>query len=151
MKVSQLVVSLLVGVCVYLVGVLLFGQYNAATYDQLQAHLERLTHNVEQLSRQRDSLEAQIEQLRRSRETIRVAARDLQYYLPDESVIRIEGYDGRQASASPGAVLTYEVTREDNRTTIRAAAIVAFLLTLLLQLMIPASRPAQTEIIRASR
>jgi cell division protein FtsB len=151
MKVSHFTVSLLVALCVYLSGTLLFGRYSGPTFSELQSHISRLETNLDELLVTRNELEAQIELLRRSREAIRVAARDLQYYRPGESVVRVDGYSGPTAIMSPGSILQYEMSHPDNRPIIRTIALAVFLLSLFIQILL--SRPARghSVIARASR
>jgi cell division protein FtsB len=159
MKVSHLAVSFVVSVCVYLTGTLLFGQFNQAAYDSLEAGVVRVERNLVALQHTSEMLYGRVEMLRRSRDTVQVAARDLQLYAPGESVVRVSGFGARENSISPGAVIRFQSDRPDNRPVIRAAAVVAFFVTLLLSVVSQPSEPQrrrnmtsrQTEILRASR
>ena len=161
MKVSHLAVSFVVSVCVYLTGTLLFGQFNAAAYDSLEAGIARLEDNLVTLQHTGEMLYGRVEMLRRSRDTVQVAARDLQLYAPGESVVRVSGFDARPSAVSPGAVIRFQSNRPDNRPLIRAAAVIAFFVTLLLSVVSQPSESQrhrgrtmtqrQPEILRASR
>ena len=160
MKVSQLAVSLMIAACVYLAGTLLFGRYNTESYEELESAVVRLQDNLVDLQHTSDALYGQIDLLRRSRDTVRVAARDLQLYADGESVVRFSSYNPRAGAVSPGSQIRYHLSRPDYRPAIRAAALLAFVVSLLLQVVAggsararqsPVEHHRQSEILRASR
>jgi len=151
MKLSFLGLAGLVAAIVYLSGTLLLSPYSRDAFRELEAHRERLERNVEQLRELNRRLVAEAELYRRSSDAVTVQARPLQYYEPGQEVIRLENGADRSTTRSPGAILRRPGRAPDRRAYIRVAALIAFLLTLLAQIMTePADRRVQ-PMRRASR
>lgn len=152
MKLSQLGAALLVGVVVYLAGSMVASPYNRESYQALEAHVERLDANVQDLRRRREELHARAEMYRRSSDAVSLQARSLQLYAADEEIIRIVGSDARSRTESAGALVRRPPAVPDRRAYARVAALVGFLCALLAQLFGQArnGRSGQ-EMRRASR
>jgi cell division protein FtsB len=149
MYLLRLAAPVLVASVVYLSGALLFSNYNQEAYESMSAYVERLEQNVERLTEHGQELAARAELYRRSTDSVTVAARRLHYYESGQTVIRIEGMDGRAERESPGVILRRPGERRDLMPYVRAAALVAFALTVILQILVfPVARH---EMRRASR
>ena len=152
MKLSYLGVALLVAGVVYLAGTLLVSDYNHAAYERLAHHAERLERNVEELRRLNSRLTATAELNRRSPDAVALEARRLQYYAPDQEVIRVGDAHRTGLTRSPGTILRRPEPQADRRSYARAAALVAFVLALFVQVLIGTERVrGAQEIRRASR
>jgi len=152
MKSSQLATALLISICVYLAGTLLFGSYSDPALRDLEAYVARVQANVEDLASRQNRLVAQAELLRRSTDAVRVEARRLQYYREGEQVIRVENHTDREMVQSPGVVMRFTSVYPDHSRLIRIAAVAAFLLSLFLQIALD-RHPSSTysSMRRASR
>jgi hypothetical protein len=152
MKLSHVAVAFLVCAVVYSAGTLLFSRYNEEAYDRLASHAVRLEQNVEDLRVLHARLVATAELYRRSRDAVALDARRLQYYEPGQAVIRPTDASSAGVSQSPGTVVRRPRPSGDKRPYIRAAAIVAFVLSLILQVLAEPSRSRTTQTMRrASR
>lgn len=152
MKLSYLGVALLVAGVVYLAGAFLVSDYNHAAYERLAHHAERLGQNVEELRRLNTRLAATAELYRRSPDAVAVEARRLQYYEPGQAVIRTGEAHRSDIVRSPGTILRRPEPRPDSRSYVRAAALVAFVLALFLQVLLDTERAGGAQHIRrASR
>jgi cell division protein FtsB len=152
MKLSHVFAALLAALVVHLAGMLLFSTYNAQAYDELLAHAERLERNVEQLRATQRELVAKAELYRRSSDAVAVEARRLQYYGPDQEVVRLTDREARSETRSPGTIVRRPSEPPDRRSYIRLGAVIAFVLALLAQLLAdPASPRRSHEMRRASR
>ena len=151
----QLAAAGLVALVVYLAGGLFVSGYSGEAYDSLAAHVDRLEQNVVDLRDRRDRLVAQAETLRRSPDAVALEARRLGYYRPGEVVVRIEGVELPSTAQSPGVVVRNPPSAPDLRAFLRAASALAFVVTLIVQLLAPSAGTAAPvggyEIRRASR
>lgn len=135
MKVSHLVSAILVSVAAALVGNLFVAPYSTDGYAALEAHKERLEANLADLRSLHATLEGRIELLTRSSDAIRVEARGLGYYGPDETVIRINNSHPTLVQ-SPGRIILGQPVAPDRRSLVRITSIligaIAFVVLLLL-------------------
>ena len=135
MRASYVAVALLAGTLVYLAGALVASPYRRESYQALEAHLVRLESNIEDLKTRHRELVARAELYRRSSDAVTVQARRLQYYMAGQSVVRIGESTSRPPTESPGTILRRPPRAADRRDYVRVAALIAFLLTLLHQLV----------------
>jgi hypothetical protein len=151
MRASFVAVAVLVGSLVYLAGALVASPYRRESYQALEAHLVRLESNIAELKSHHAELIARAELYRRSSDAVTVEARRLQYYMPDQSVVRIGNVVPRQLTESPGAILRRPPPAPDRREYVRVAAMLAFLTSLLFQVVRENRTPRDQQIRRASR
>ncbi len=144
MKISHLVTAILVSLVVILSGNLIFGIYNTDGYEVLAAHRDRLAANVQELEERHRQLEARVELLRRSSDAVEMEARDLQYYAPDEIVIRLEDANPRKSQQSPGRIILGGPVASWNRALLRIAALVVGGIVLLFLVISDRRRHAPT-------
>jgi hypothetical protein len=151
MRASYVALALLAGSVVYLAGALVASPYRSESFQALEAHLARLESNIEDLQTHHNELVARAELYRRSPDAVTVEARRLQYYLAGQSVVRIGNAASGRVTESPGTILQRPARSPDRRDFVRVAALIAFLLTLLLQLVLEARALRDQEMRRASR
>ncbi|MFP4330969.1 MAG: septum formation initiator family protein [Alkalispirochaetaceae bacterium] len=134
----KLSIPLLTGFATYLLLTLLFGEYGVVNYQNLQAEERRMEAHLSRLSERRKELLVEEAQLRESDERIRVEAHSLGLLTPGERLLRIGGTgapEGRNWVA--GSVVTAERRLPNHTDTIRAIAVCAALLALILTLSSP--------------
>jgi hypothetical protein len=152
MKLSQLARAALFAVVVYLGGTLLYSGYNQDAYRALSDYADRLETNVEELRLRHERLVALADLYRRSPDAVAVQARQLQLFENGDEVIRIDGAGNTSTVQSPGAVVRHRPAVVDRRSVARIAALVAFVLAFVIQLVLSPSDDSRAQVMRrASR
>lgn len=127
MKVSHVALAILLGISVALTGNLIVAPYSARGYRELEAHRDRLEANIAELQGIHETLAGQVELLTRSTDAVRVEARNLGYYDPGETVIRIENAPSAGAPKSPGRIILELPPQKDRRAVVRVVALLVAL------------------------
>ncbi|MBN1698165.1 MAG: septum formation initiator family protein [Spirochaetales bacterium] len=91
MKLSHIVLIIYLGLIIGSLLIFFLGDEGWYQYKVLLNHEEKLKKNLEHLKQTHSDLSRQLEALRTSPEVIRLLARELGYYRPDETVINING------------------------------------------------------------
>lgn len=129
-----MVVATLMGLGVYLVLELLFGNYGIIAYRSLERFRDKAVIELEDLRRQTSELQRQVRRLTTDSETVRLEARDIGLVGRDDVVIRLENRDPRPRHRyEPGAMPVSPPRVRDNRPLFRSLGFTVFLLTLLVQ------------------
>jgi cell division protein FtsB len=135
MKASSLITATLMGLGIYLLLELIFGQYGLISHRALNSFHQDSLMEQDMLQKQTDFLQRQVRLLTTDAETIRLEAREIGFVARDEVVLRLEGRDPRPRHRyQPGALPSRVPRVRDNRPLFRSVGFTVFLLTLLVQI-----------------
>ena len=135
MKASSLITASFMGLGIYLLLELVFGQYGFISYRALDSFHRNAISELDSLKRQTDALQLQVRLLTTDAETIRLEAREIGFVARDEVVLRLEGRDPRPRHRYQPGALPSRVSRvRDNRPLFRSVGFTVFLVTVLVQL-----------------
>lgn len=135
MKASLLIPATLMGLTVYLLLEVIFGQYGIIAYHRLDDFRDRSVLELAEIKDQTRVLQRQVRLLTTDRETVRLEARDIGFVATDEMVLRVQNRDPRlRHRYQPGALPSRFPQVRDNRPLFRSVGFAVFLLTLLFDL-----------------
>jgi len=86
-----------------------YGDTGLCAYADLDAYHARLEDNVARLSALNGTLSAEARLTEDDPETIRVLAREIGLYAPEERIIRIQGYSGSSSAYEVGDLMRYRI------------------------------------------
>jgi cell division protein FtsB len=137
MKLLKMFFSLYIGLVIYIVFSIFFGNGGIFDYNSLSDYHKTLEANLEKLKNINQELYEKLISFNSNPETIRIYSRELGYFKSNERVIKYDGFSPIKLFYKVGTILKRNYTRKINNYSFLAAGLVGFLLTLGLMIGFP--------------
>ncbi len=124
MRAKHLVIAAAGGLCIYLLLNLFFGPTGLNRYAAREQYYKDILANIEDLEQRDRELRHELEAYRTSSSRLRLQARQLGYFRPDERRIIVDQGPGMVEPPTPGRLVVRTFAFEDPRPAIRLAAVV---------------------------
>ena len=124
MRAKHLVIAAAGGLCIYLLLNLFFGPTGLNRYAAREQYYGDILSNIEDLEERERELRSELEAYRTSSSKLRLQARKLGYFRPDERRIIVDKGPGMVEPPTPGRLIVRTFAYDDPRPAIRFAAVI---------------------------
>ena len=137
MKTSiRLAISVWLSVAVFFILSLVSGPDGLSSYKKLEEYKSSLEGNIVRLDSINSGLKKESQRLMTDSDEIKVKARELGYFAPDEGMILVKGYTNDSRSLySMGLLLSSDYKQKDNSRAFRISGVITGLLFFILSWM----------------
>ena len=112
MRFWRIVFSLYAGVVISFLLLLVFGDAGTREYRKLLAYHQRLEENIEELRSINLALEEELESLATDPEKVRLLAREMGYFAPEDGVVHVVGLPRKESFYRVGKVIEMSPERK---------------------------------------